>query len=939
MARASHISGGELFYEYLGPGLTPNTDEFRITVRLFRECNSTGQQLNSEVVDIGIFSTATGILDTTIFLNKLWAGDPPIIQNTPGAIPCLVGDGSLCYQIGLFNNIIDLPRIPGGYTLTWVRCCRQQITNIFNTPFPDSSQGSTFVTHIPGTNLLHNGVNNSPQFVVKDTVLVCAGKPFKLDFSAFDIDNDSLSYTFCDAYIGATPTAPAPVPDSTLSLIPLPYLAPYSGASPLGANVTINAATGIISGTAPPIPGKYVVNVCVQEFRQGVLLNIHHKDFILKIANCDFASAVLDPTYLNCGGLGLQFENKSTSALIHSYFWDFGVPGAIADTSNDPTPFFNFPDSGTYKIKLIVNKYGTCGDSTTTIAKIYPGFKANFGFDVKCLPDATVFADSSTIKYGQLTAWNWDFGDGAGTSTDKNPSYNFIKGGTRNVKLLVTNSKGCVDSLIKQVTVPVKIVVNVAFKDTSICNLDSMRLLATSNVKSSFSWMPDLSILNANTESPIVSPNITTSYTVYGTDSSGCIDSNAVTVTVFTLPTVTAIPDTVICSGDVIMLGVAGNGSSYQWTPGTGLSATNVLSPNASPVVGTQYIITAKSVEGCIMKDTVNVSVNISPTVRASADSLICAGGAAHLFATPSATTTYSWSPATALNSSIVQAPVASPVVTTSYYVQVTDSNNCKGNDTVVISVIPKPIFAITPPRHEICRGDSLLLTASGGTSYQWFASGVDNGDTTTAINVFPITTTVYTAIITSSACNIQDTETAKVTVSQPFALSVTKSNDVDCIIGRATLQASGGGLQYTWAPDPSLNTTRGASPVATPIETTTYYVTASNGTACVEQDSIQVKIVTANVTNGYYMATAFTPNGDGHNDCFRVKDWGGIKSLRLYVYNRWGQVVFATTSPDGCWDGTLNGRPQPSGTYVFQVWANTVCGDVYRKGTLVLIR
>src|SRR2546423_2821461 len=142
-ALASHISGGELFYEYLGPGSTPNTDSYKITMRLFRECESTGQQLNTEQVTIGVYNRADNTLFTTLFLPKQWSGDfPPVLENTPGAIPCLTGDAYLCYQIGTFSNTIELPQSPDGYTLSWVRCCRQNTDNLNDEPFETNAAGA-----------------------------------------------------------------------------------------------------------------------------------------------------------------------------------------------------------------------------------------------------------------------------------------------------------------------------------------------------------------------------------------------------------------------------------------------------------------------------------------------------------------------------------------------------------------------------------------------------------------------------------------------------------------------------------------------------------------------------------------------------------------------------------------------------------------------------
>src|SRR4030095_4632144 len=118
--------------------------------------------------------------------------------------------------------------------------------NLNDEPFETKAAGATFVTQIPGTNLLPNRGNNSPQFVIKDTALVCAGNEFKLDFSAIDKDGDSLSYGFCDGYNGGSLTVVNPAPFPVLSLVPLTYLSPYSGSFPLGPDVTINAKSGII---------------------------------------------------------------------------------------------------------------------------------------------------------------------------------------------------------------------------------------------------------------------------------------------------------------------------------------------------------------------------------------------------------------------------------------------------------------------------------------------------------------------------------------------------------------------------------------------------------------------------------------------------------------------------------------------------------------------
>ena len=86
-------------------------------------------------------------------------------------------------------------------------------------------------------------------------------------------------------------------------------------------------------------------------------------------------------------------------------------------------------------------------------------------------------------------------------------------------------------------------------------------------------------------------------------------------------------------------------------------------------------------------------------------------------------------------------------------------------------------------------------------------------------------------------------------------------------------------------------------------------------------------------------MPTAFTPNGDGINDCYGIKYWGAIRDLDFSIYNRWGELIFHTTSPSICWDGTHKGVKQDAAVFVYVVRAVTICGEAYRKGTFALIK
>ncbi|MBS4064552.1 MAG: gliding motility-associated C-terminal domain-containing protein [Chitinophagaceae bacterium] len=130
------------------------------------------------------------------------------------------------------------------------------------------------------------------------------------------------------------------------------------------------------------------------------------------------------------------------------------------------------------------------------------------------------------------------------------------------------------------------------------------------------------------------------------------------------------------------------------------------------------------------------------------------------------------------------------------------------------------------------------------------------------------------------------------------------------------------------------------SSPVFSNLDTGTYSVTVRDRLNGCESITASIRI-TADIANkgGYYLPNAFTPNKDGLNDCFGVKNWGLITEFKLAVYNRWGEEVFYTTNPSNCWDGTYKGVQQNPGNYVYHIKAVSLCGIVERKGNLALIR
>lgn len=298
---------------------------------------------------------------------------------------------------------------------------------------------------------------------------------------------------------------------------------------------------------------------------------------------------------------------------------------------------------------------------------------------------------------------------------------------------------------------------------------------------------------------------------------------------------------------------------------------------------------------------------------------------------------TYQWSPSLSLSNSSINNPIAYPVNRTKYFVIVNDNAGCLQNDSVTISIIPPPNFSLQPLSYSLCNGDSVTLTASGGDSYQWLGSTDIQNLYSSSVTVKPVVSTTYPVQISSKTCNVTDTLKTIVTVNPLPNISITKSNDLDCSNGYAFLNAYGGS-KYNWNPVNGLSDPTISNPKVQITQSTKYTVSVTSLNGCSSSDTITVKVLN-NSTNLYLVPNAFTPNGDGLNDCFGIKGWGTIINFEFSIYNRWGERVFFTNDPANCWNGNYKSIPQDIGTFIYKIKAKTLCGEVERNGTLVLLR
>ena len=725
---ASHIYGGEMTYDYVKTSTDGNTITYRITLKLFRDNlgGNNAAQLPT-MVWIGVFDYGTKNhypSNTNHHKVERTSGPLPVKVNVS---PCITGNVTADYSVAEYSFLIDLPVNEEGYMAAYETCCRvNNLANVLHTGGTGGT-GSTYVARIPGKKQLASMVNSSPKFVT-NLDLVCFDRPFTWNFSASDPDDDVLEYSFVPAYHSpsansAADVAPAkPSGVQNADYIPVTYINGYSAALPLGGSVKIDPSTGIISGIAPPL-GQYVVSVLIKEKRNGVQISEHRKDFILRVQDCDIASAKVEPNYPICDLPSFQFKNLApASPLIKTYYWEFSQGGNVVGTSNQAEPLFTFPNPGLYTVKLIVNKGDACENGSEGIARVWPGFKPEFDINGVCIQKHSVFTDKTTTNgHGTVNTWSWDFGEPS-TTTDvssvQNPSYKYPAAGMKTVKLTVGSDRGCSGTVTKQIEIFTKPPMQLLTKDTLMCNGDTTQLGAKGN--GNFTWTPNNRIQGENTATPLVWPNVTTTYFVR-LDDNGCINEDSVKVRVVNFVTLSVMPDTTICLTDSVQLKATTNGLLLQWNPAADIDQPTIANPKAKPKGSiTDYTITSK-IGRCVDEKTVTVRTVPYPLVNAGADTTICFNSTVQLNGSTNGTQ-FSWSPASSLTNANTLNPLARPQGTIRYILTASSPNSgCPkpSRDTVLVNVLPK-VNAFAGNDTAVVVGQPLQFNATGGNSYVW---------------------------------------------------------------------------------------------------------------------------------------------------------------------------------------------------------------------------
>ena len=660
----------------------------------------------------------------------------------------------------------------------------------------------------------------------------------------------------------------------------------------------------------------------------------------------------------------MQFTNRSTitdgTQNLFAFAWEFGDGGS----SSVKDPAYQYKAAGPYTAKLVVTSGVGCRDSVSKVVNtIYAPPVAGFAAPVEvCLGEAAGFTDQSSATNSTITGWEWDFGDGSALSTQKNPSHAYAKAGTYTVALKVTSANGCV-SVARTKNIVVSPPPTAAFSLSSpLCengNISFTNLSAGNGgslVKSTWDFGDGSG--PSSQASPVHIYKYAGDYMVslQVESDKGCrseITSKAVRI--HSVPKVgfivpgTCINDPITAFIDTTSI-ADGSGAQFQWLWSFG-------DPNASPANNSStakngqhrytatgdYNVSLKvtSKDGCVASMTQVFTVNGAVPVPqfsfpgglqlCSSDSVSVVNNS---FVTPGKLVRleiywdYNYDPTQKL---VVDRPVQGAVyrhaypaffspATKTYRVKfvIYSGVNCltEKDTTLFVRAIPEIVFAAVQP---LCAGDPALQLQAGATNNN-AGSGIFSGRGVSGSGLFnPAlagagTHTIRYTFTGSNGC-VSQKEQAITVYPQPV---VSAGADKAILEGGSTVltaSASGGNLVYQWSPATGLNNATILQPVASPTADITYRLMTTSANGCTASDEVVVKVLKSPV-----IPNAFSPNGDGVHDRWVIEFLESYPNATVEVFNRYGQKVFESKGYAKPWDGTVNGKVLPIGTYYYLV-------------------
>jgi gliding motility-associated-like protein len=587
--------------------------------------------------------------------------------------------------------------------------------------------------------------------------------------------------------------------------------------------------------------------------------------------------------------------------------------------------------------------------------------QANFSFDSnQCLGDSTEFTDQTNANNSIIKSWQWDFGDNT-TSVRQSPKHRFTAPGDYKVNLTVTNVNGC--SSISTQTIHVNRLPVVAFSTSApYCAGQDVTFTDQSTTADGkiVQWIWNygdgktdtlttnrpVSHIYANTGADTVKLTVLTS-TGCSNTSSQALAINPLPVVDFALPAVCLNDTYAQFTDESAIADRTQQAFTYLWNFGDPLASaedntSTLQNPKHKYSQASNYnvTLTVTSKYGCAVTKAQSFTVNGDTPVAAFSvensnnlcsvndvifddQSTVNFGAITKIvwyfdYNNNPADTTVFLPPAMAAdrkyrhNYGLFNAPLSkSYTVRMDVYSGVTCINTTQQN----ITIYANPTASLSPIGPLCADGQPVRIMANNngfaGTGV-FSGTGVSStGLFTPAVSGIGSFTVNYT-LTSPSGCTYTTSEQVVVNADPQVSLA----SDITMLEGgQITLPAtaSGDSLTYQWTPSNGLDHDNILNPMASPSNSTTYQLTVTNPQGCSAAAQINVNVLKYPV-----IPNAFTPNGDGINDTWNIQYLSSYPNNTVNIYNRYGQIVYASVGYSIPWDGTYRGAVLPAGTYYY---------------------
>lgn len=554
---------------------------------------------------------------------------------------------------------------------------------------------------------------------------------------------------------------------------------------------------------------------------------------------------------------GLNLANVTTNSIqkvcldiTHTWDSDLDIylqcPGGTQILLSDDNGGAGDNYTGTCFTVNATNVIGTVGNNTAPFTGSFaPEAPGGFAGLNGCAANGVwtlVVYDDAGGDIGTINNWSIIFNDNVNPTINWAPNLTMVGDTTYNPSvtpistttytLSVSNYPGCVSS--DTVSVLVNFLPNAtAGFDSTICTGDSTIMNASGGTN--YLWSPSNGLSATNIANPVATPTVTTEYIVIVSNGT-CAGRDTVIVNVNNTPNVDAGNNVTICDGLTVQL-LATGATTFNWATTSSLNSLTIANPVANPNDSTTYYVVGTDANGCQKLDSVSVFVNPTPVANAGIDDTICSGSSITL--NGQGLGNYSWTPGIGLNNTAIANPVASPTLTTTYVLTVTNSFNCVDKDTFLLSVNPLPnVDAGT--NQAVCSGSSVQLNATGATSYTWSPATTLNNSSIPNPVATPTANTTY--IVTGTDANgCVKSDAVSIVLLPPVPVNASNNTSI-CAGGSVNLSVTAPTSNIVWSPPVGLSSTTAANTTASPNQTTTYTVTVTQG-LCTGKDSVTVTV------------------------------------------------------------------------------------------------